>query len=224
MSDLVEMASAILSQSERRVEIVAQNIANAATPAYKRRIAYASLVAGSDPADGSRSVVTAAVDKSPGKLVVTGNPFDLALSGPGLFAVRDNDGVRFGRQGRFTRDGEGHLVDALGGRLQLANGTDLVVADPGFEVRSDGTVIEKGAALGKIAVYGDTVDKAGGRPDLLEKVQVAQGAYEASNVSTADEMVQMMAALRRAESAQRIMITYDELMARAITTFGEGAR
>jgi flagellar basal body rod protein FlgG len=50
---------------------------------------------------------------------------------------------------------------------------------------------------------------------------VRQGAIEASNVSTGVEMVDMMAAIRRAESGQRLVNVYDDLMGRALTLFGQ---
>jgi flagellar basal-body rod protein FlgF len=53
---------------------------------------------------------------------------------------------------------------------------------------------------------------------------VQQGAYEASNVTTGDEMVLMMEALRRAEAGQRVMNVYDDLLGRAVTSFGENVR
>ena len=221
MLDLVDAASAILTQSEQRVEIVAQNIANATTPGYKRHIAFAQLVATNDGSNGVQTVISPVVDNSAGKLVVTNDPFDIALGGPGVFALRDAaGGTRFSRQGRFTRDGEGHLVDALGGVLQLAKGSDLVVSSPDFEVRPDGEVIEKGEGRGKLAVFANSSEPGAQASELIATTRIQQGAFESSNVSTGDEMVLMMEALRRAESAQRVMITYDELMGRVITTFG----
>lgn len=219
--DLVEAASAILTQSERRVEIVAQNIANATTPGYKRRIAFSQLVANGDGNGGVQTAVTPVLDNRAGKLVVTNSPFDFALSGPGVFALRDaTGGTRYSRQGRFSRDGDGHLVDVLGGALQLANGSDLTVTSADFEVRPDGSVIQKGELQGKLAVFAEADLRGVRGPDLIDTTRIQQGAFESSNVSIGDEMVLMMEALRRAESAQRVMITYDELMARVINTFG----
>lgn len=220
MPDLVAAASAILTQSERRVEIVGQNIANATTPAYKRRIPFVQMLNGVDGSQGTDSTVTPVIDNRPGKLVVTNNPFDLALTGPGVFALRDASGLRFSRQGRFSRNAEGQLVDTLGGVLQLASGGDVTVTSNDFEVRMDGSIVQKGEARGRIAVYAAVEGVTDGPAEPALAPGVRQGAYEASNVTTGDEMVTMMEALRRAESAQRVMITYDELMARAITTFG----
>ncbi len=218
--DLVASATAILAQSERRVEIVGQNIANATTPGYKRRIPFVQMLTQTDGSVASQ--VSAVIDNRPGKLVVTNNPFDLALTGPGLFALRDPDGMRFSRQGRFSRNAEGQLIDALGGVLQLANGGDVVASSADFEVRMDGTIVQRGEARGRIAVYREAAGQAAGPAEPADAPGVRQGAFEASNVTTGDEMVTMMEAMRRAESAQRVMITYDELMARAITTFGGG--
>ena len=47
MQGFLESASAILAQSERRVETAAQNVSNVATPGYKRKVDFAELVQGS---------------------------------------------------------------------------------------------------------------------------------------------------------------------------------
>ncbi len=235
MPDLVEAASAILAQAERRTEIVGENIANASAPAYKRRIAFSSLVS---PTDASRPVETqvlTAIDFGPGKLVETNNPYDFAIAGTGFFALRQGEDIRFSRAGRFTRRNDGRLVDTLSGVLQQANGGDVIVSDAIFEVRSDGQIFQDGSEIGKVAIYdapvlGSLVPISGGFSDssgslgLSAQASVKQGTYEASNVSTGEEMVTMMQALRMAESGQRVMIIYDDLMGRVISTFGENVR
>ena len=44
---------------------------------------------------------------------------------------------------------------------------------------------------------------------------------ETSNVNMGDEMVAMMEAVRRAETGQRLVTTYDDLMGRALNLFGQ---
>ena len=46
-----------------------------------------------------------------------------------------------------------------------------------------------------------------------------QGFLEQANVTTSDEMISMMAAIRQAESGSRLVRTYDQLIGQAITTF-----
>lgn len=217
MSGLVEAATAILSQSERRVEIAAQNLANVATPGYKRLVAFSRVLEEGGLATGFGSTV----DGSAGKVVVTGNPYDIAIEREGALVLRGPDGLSTSRAGRFVRDGEGRLLDPLGRALQLADGSDLVVASGDFEIRPDGTVVERGAVKGKLAVVETGNAGAALAP---ENILVRQGAYESSNVSNGDEMVKMMEAMRRAEAGQRVMITYDDLLGRAISSFGESGR
>lgn len=234
MTDLADLALAAISQAQRRVEIAAENLANVTTPAYKRRVPFAVLVA-QDDEQKPTPTVKAAIDFVGGKLSQTGNPSDLAISGPGFFVVRQGDRILYSRNGQFSVDGEGRLVNVQGFALQLANGADLEVSSAEFEVRSDGTVVDKGLALGRIALFAPDDERAmepvaGGFTGSASQVPeqdralIRQGAIEASNVSTGDEMVVMMEALRRAEAGQRVMNIYDDLLGRVITSFGESGR
>ena len=235
MGNLVDIGVSVLSQAERRVEIAAQNLSNATTPAYKRRVAFSSLVQSPDNQSVILPRVSSAIDFRNGKLVETGNPYHLALAGPGYFAVRYDDSVSYTRQGQFSADADGRLVDGRGGILQFANGSDAVVESDKFLVGADGAVTEAGLLRGRIGVFGADDQAALEASDggflagsasltLLDGSAVQQGAYEASNVTTGDEMVLMMEALRRAEAGQRVMNVYDDLMGRAINIFGESVR
>jgi flagellar basal-body rod protein FlgF len=247
LPDLVASASAILSQSQQRAEIAAQNVANATMPAYKRRVAFAELLDRSAGTGAIPAKVGSAVDFTAGKLVQTGNPYDLAISGLGFFAVRQgesadadaaggqSDALRFVRAGRFTRKPDGRLVNAAGGVLQKADGGDLVATGADFKVGTAADVTQDGTGAGKIPVFvaadgarfspidgGFAAPSGGAVPS--DDAEIVQGAYEAANVSTGDEMVAMMQAIRQAESGQRVMIAYDDLMGRVLSTFGESVR
>lgn len=211
------------------METSAHNISNIATPGFKRRIDFSELLIGGD-ASASQG---RAVDFSAGKLVETGNPYDLAMAGGGFFTVRlTSDEIIYTRNGQFSRDAQGRMVDARGGVLQ-ADGDDLVLKGGRLEVLADGAVLEDGQPVGRLdlvdmtdptravptdgggfAMPGDAVEPA-------KSAQVRQGAFEMSNVTTAAEMVSMMAALRRAETGQRLVTVYDDLMGRALSTFGQ---
>jgi flagellar basal-body rod protein FlgF len=230
MGELTEMAMAAISQAQRRVEVAAQNLSNAATPSYKRRVAFSSLVADSDTNRSNMPQINTIVDQRPGKFIETGNPANLALGDAGFFALRRDDQVIYTRNGQLSVDGDGRLVDRNGFALQLANGRDLVVKSSAFEVMPGGVVREKGEVLGTIAVFASDEPAGAGRGDsadsfdLVANPEIKQSMIEASNVSTGDEMVAMIEALRRAEAGQRVMTIYDDMMGRVITSFGENAR
>jgi flagellar basal-body rod protein FlgF len=235
MGTLVELGAATLAQAERRVEVAGENIANVATSGYKRRVAFATLLEAATNGDAAVPNIGTTIDLSAGKLQSTGNPADLAIAGPGYFLVRSDDGQIYTRKGQFAVDQDGRLVNDRGFALQLESGNDVKVAAGDFEIRSDRTIVQKGVALGKVAVYesvGQTAlepvnggfSATGGTLTLSEDSVIKQGMTEASNVSTGNEMVNMMESLRRAESGQRVINVYDDLMARVITTFGESVR
>jgi flagellar basal-body rod protein FlgF len=235
MASLTDFAVATLSQAQRRVEIAAQNIVNSTTPAYKRRVAFSTLLGDLNTGHVETPSVNAAIDFRNGKLTQTGKPTDLAISGPGYFALRSHNSIVYSRAGQFSIDKDGRLVNAQGFSLQLASGSDLVVRLSDFQVRVDGTVIEKGNALGRVAVF-TVADQSRLEPidgnfrarglelSVSEHAQVQQGTVETSNVSSGDEMVVMMESLRRAEAGQRVMNVYDDLMGRVITSFGDNVR
>ncbi len=120
------------------IEIIANNLANANTPGFKRDSAtfneYLTEVRRPDSADGLPRELgqTALLDSRPqgdksfvemdgvytqhgqGGLKRTNLPFDLGLEGKGFFEVLTPQGVRYTRQGNFSISKEGTLVTANG--------------------------------------------------------------------------------------------------------------
>ena len=233
MTGLIDLAAVILSQSERRVELAARNVSNVATPGYKKHVGFSEFLKTGEPGREPVPSETSFVDFATGKQIETGNELDLALGGSGFFVVRGEEALLYTRHGQFQRDSDGRLVTADGLALQTRAGGDLLLSDGSFEVGADGMVVQDGVPVGTIALasFADThalTDRGGGYFDAGSHASaepaaatVRQGALEASNVSTGEEMVAMMASLRRAESAQRLVNTYDELMGRALSAFGQ---
>lgn len=136
------------------------------------------------------------------------------------------------RGGQFHRDPEGRLVTA-GGLVLQADGGDLALKAGAFKVAADGVVTQGGEPVGRLDIVDFSDRQALGRDAsgaftapsgearALDNPSVMQGVVEASNVTTAGEMVSLMGALRRAETGQRLMSTYDDLMGRVLTTFGQ---
>lgn len=182
---------------------------------------------------GAPQLSGAGVDLSAGKLTQTGNPLDLAISGEGYFEVHGPaQALMYTRQGQFHRDDQGRLVTGAGLVLQADGGGDLDVGEGAIKVEVDGSVTLDGEPVGRVAIAnlsdaaaadwiggGFTAPAAAMTP--AERPELRQGFLEASNVSTGDEMVSIMAAMRRAESGQHLMLTYDDLMGRVLTAFGQ---
>lgn len=169
-----------------------------------------------------------------GLLSETGNDFDMAISGEGFFELRDESGPLYTRNGQFSRDDDGRLL-GLGGRpVQGVGGGDIVLPGSEFSITADGSVMEGDRLVARIAVMSFEAEAALAGPDGLVSVAtdavrgmdapvVRQGFLESSNVALGDEMIALMEAVRRAETGQRLMNVYDDLMGRAITTFGQSS-
>jgi len=129
--------SGAIAQSEK-LDTIANNLANADTPAFKRDeqvfreylksyekqsevIEAPRMPASIDsfyPTDGNdKSYVDNAgtyTSFAQGALHVTNNPFDFAIEGDGLFEVLTNNGIQYTRAGNFTVNSDGLLVTKQG--------------------------------------------------------------------------------------------------------------
>lgn len=229
MGDITEAATAILSTARQRLELAGQNIASSTTPGYRRRVSFTELLVTADGRSAA-PIVKSMVSATPGKQTQTDNPYDLAIVGGGYFAVRLGEQIAYSRNGQFARDAGGRLVLADGAVLQGDRG-DLVLEGSDFVLALDGVVSSNGQPIGRIPVFdfdanlaaasGEAFRPAAETAPSIADAQIRQGALEASNVTTGEEMVVLMESLRRAETAQRLINVYDDLMGRAITGFGQ---
>ena len=229
----VESASEILAISERKLEAVAQNISNVATAGYKSRQIFETLLSKSREADSKVLADQVKTTFLAGSIRESSNPYDLALGGPGFFVVRKAGSTFYTRSGQFERDAQGHLVTTNGFFLQSTSG-DIVLRGTKFAINSDGLVFDDDEPVGHIAVV-DFADKSllspagpslfralDGSGEEVPMPSVRQGALEMSNTSLSQEMLSLMAAMRQAETGQRLFQLYDDLLGRAVTSFGQG--
>ncbi|MDB5856573.1 MAG: hypothetical protein JWQ76_262 [Ramlibacter sp.] len=234
-----------------RMERVAMNLANVQTPGYKREViaegAFTQALRTQGLADAQQAgaVATAVhLDMRQGTMKTSAQGLDLALSGSGWFEVLTEQGPAYTRLGNFRRDAQGRLVTAqglpvagTGGEIQLPEGpVSIDAAGRIFEaVAGDGkaakarseplaqlkvVAFEEAAAArrlgnGLVAFPGATPRAEGG-------TEVRQGYLENANVSSMQEMVQLMQTMRHFESLQKVALSYDEMLGNAIRKLGEG--
>lgn len=234
MSGLIEAASAIMSAAERRISIAAGNVSNISTPGYKRRTAFLDLTSSATRAGEVTATLVSRPVLDQGKLIPTGNRFDVALGDSALFVVRAGDRLLYTRYGQFHRDASGSVVTPQGYALQQVGGGDLVLDNDNVSIGADGTVFDGERPVARVAIV-----EPGEGASAMEPVgdsyfaapqaamrDVAQpalhsGMIEASNVSMSDEMVASMSAIRDAERGARLAQTYDDLMGRVMTALGQ---
>ncbi|MDO4965607.1 MAG: flagellar hook-basal body protein [Lachnospiraceae bacterium] len=171
---------------QKRVDILANNMANAATTGYKKEgstsesfhdmMAY-KINDTSEPGVARKlggmnmgvKIGEVYTDYSQGSIHETGNTFDMALSDKGFFAVeftnkKGETSTKYTRDGNFTLNIKGEVVNKNGDFLLNKNGAHIVL-DPMKEASIDryGQIYQDGQMVHRIEVV-DFVDY-----DYLEK-------------------------------------------------------
>ncbi|MBQ7151015.1 MAG: flagellar basal-body rod protein FlgF [Synergistaceae bacterium] len=178
------------------------------------------------------------MDTSPGVVKPTENPFDMAIDGPGFFAVADNEGNTFyTRQGNFLLNNEGNIITPNGMTVQGEGGAITIPADArSVTINRTGQVIANNEIVGRVSVFNFanptylrhearnllSPTEASGEPEAIENARVWSGALEMSNVSVVEEMVRMIEAQRVYEGASKALMTHDEQTSKLITSFSRG--
>ena len=228
MSETTEQVSASIDALTREFEIVTHNLANASTVGYKRRCnAFARALdaqsTGTEDYSPGAVDLNEAFDFSQGSIVETGRRLDLALYGRGFFVIETAEGPLYSRNGMFSTNQNGQIVDSQGRTVAGEAGPITVPNNVGISqlnVSSDGTIYAGNANIGKLSIvdFGDDQSKlvpAGEscyrmlEPDIgpvaAESIVVKQGYQEASNVKIVDELVGMIMVSRLYEANMKFI-------------------
>ncbi len=237
-------ASGLLAQMARQLA-VSNNLANLNTPGYRQDVTSLRESPGLDISrlfDGQVTPLGAlgtgvateigGIDLSQGPLLDTGNPLDLSISGPAFFAVQTPEGVRYTRDGSFSRSAEAILVNASGYPV-LGEGGPIHLGDGDVVVNGDGTVLVGGQEVGRLLLtefqpgqlrkVGTNLFEAQGAGQAAANSAVNQGFLEMSNVDVAQAVVDMMAAARSYEASLRLLQMQDEILSKSVNDVGRTA-
>lgn len=251
-------ASTGMMNEQRRVDVLSNNMANSATTGFKKEgttseafkdvLAY-KIKDTSEPWAAKRlgtmnmgvKIGENYTDYSQGAIHETGNTFDMALSGNGFFAVefmsKGEDGeasVKYTRDGSFTLNADGELVNKNGDFLLDINGNHIEL-DPlqDFSVDRTGVIRQENVVVGQIQItdfedynylekYGEnyyqTVEGAEEQP---ADAAVYSGYLESSNVQVVQEMVDLINFTRAYETNQKMIQAFDETLGTAVNDVGK---
>lgn len=230
---------------EQRQDIIANNLANAATPGYKRlqpvQLGFYQVLspkmihpfhfnAEAAPAGGVKEVESF-TNLSAGSLRITEDPLNLALTGPGYVVINTPQGERYTRDGHFTMDADGELSTSEGHKVLGVGGATIDVSGGRVTISHEGTVRVNGANTGQLQLVefqnperlereGDNLYRAS--EEVLQQstaaanTNVEQGALELSNVQLPVEMTSMMIGLRAYEANQKVIQAIDGATSRLI--------
>ncbi|MGE5547229.1 MAG: flagellar basal-body rod protein FlgF [Solirubrobacterales bacterium] len=213
----------------RQLEVIANNMANANTPAYKGESTmfreYLMNTRSSDRATGGKLSFVQDVgllrDTREGPLTKTDNPLDFAIHGDGWFQVETQAGMRFTRNGHFRLDEAGMLVNSQGFALMDQNDQPVILApnESDIQVATDGTVSTENGVVARLKVVrfandqdmrkaGDSLYETTQDPETVARPEIVQGMMEESNVQPVVEVTKMTQLLHEYQSMQK-MIDYE---------------
>ena len=235
----------------RELDVIANNIANLNTTWFKGESVmveqYLDPTARHEYFPGNDRRIAFVTDRatlqdfSQGPLQRTEAPLDVAIDGPGFFAVQTQNGERYTRAGNFHLNPQGQLV-TNNGQPVLGQGGPIVFepTDTNIAIAADGTVSATNAAgqvgeRGKLrmvtfanpsqlSAQGDNLWAAtnGVVPQVATPAtRAVQGTLEKSNVVAVKEMNRMLEVTRAYTTVSNMQQRTDELRRRAIEKLAE---
>ncbi len=243
MIDGIHTSALGLLPLQKKLEVIANNLANVNTTGFKRDDAFADELisartlfrngtATPDEKDVSEQTAT---DFSQGTLQQTSNPLDVAIDGQGFFAVQTAEGIKLTRDGSFNISTDGTMVTRNGDPV-LGTGGSIRIDDIQNLQKNQLVIEQNGVVKAGDKVYGQIqvlspdnlseLSKAGQNlytfksETVLNQVEpsafsVKQGFLEGSNVNPIDEMVAMIQLQTNFEAGQKAIQSQDTTLGQA---------
>ena len=215
------------------MRVIANNIANANTNGFRREgVVFSEYLSATGNGREGLSMANARgrlLDLEQAGMSQTNGTYDLAIDGPGYFAVQTADGVKVTRAGAFIASSEGELMTPDGNRL-LDEGQAPVQVPQGagqIAIGADGTISADGEQIGRVGLFaapdkekmqrsGGTLFATGGQLEPAEDARIQQGFLEDSNVDPVFEISRMIELQRAYEMGQTLLDREDKRIRDAI--------
>ncbi len=218
------------------LDTAANNLANAGTNGFRAERDYFRSVLTDRITEQPLSQVGSAVngfgvlggnrlDTGQGQIAPTGNPLDLALNGSGFFAVRTAQGVRYTRDGSFSRSALGVLETGAGEPVLDQKLLPITIPSGAVQVSPDGTVSVATAdgsnIAGQVGIFdfaNDASLTAEGtnrfvaspdNPAIVSTATVQQGSLEGANSDAVHGSMQLILVQRQAEMMQKALSAFN---------------
>jgi len=227
----------------KKQELVANNIANASTPGFKKDTIFTRELSAAEKrlrpqkSDWQQPMLDETYTNfAPGVFDKTGNPLDLAIDGDGFFQLELADGsTALTRSGAFTVDNEG-FVSFPGGARLLAEGGALEVGNGQVSVAQSGDVQSDGSTVGRIIPVTvenlNELEKVGSSMFIVPQGTTVipvptstsqQGFLASANVDIVREMIDMIISFRQYEADSKALQVQDQSLDHLFNRVGSKA-
>lgn len=228
----------------RRLEVIANNLANSSTVGFKREMpVFHEYVTTTPDAQIEDARKTSFVldygtmhDLSQGAFQTTGNALDVMIQGNGYLNVEGPDGTTlYTRAGYIRILNGGELATANGDKLLGEGGAPIVVPPEEtnkVSIAPDGSVMGSTGPLGRLAITkfpneGTLENRGnglwsgqGGEEVPAEEVRLKAGGVEGSNVQPIIETTTLIEVLRSYQNSKKMSVDLGDMRQRAIDKLG----
>lgn len=165
--------------------------------------------------------LSSAIDDSVGRLLLTENPLDLAIANKGYFQVSGKNGVKLTRDGRFSIDKHGYLLNLEKEKVLANDGTPIKLPKipekiEDIKIDLDGNVRVFNDKTRKLD-YVSTISVVTSEGVAVLAPNVKQGYNEYSNVSIEQEFLQAIPVKRNFEANRVLFQMQSSLLSTAIS-------
>ena len=119
----LQIDTSAIQSAQRRLDILGNNIANVNTVGFKVS-SFEDMIGTALAVSGDVKKAGVMQNFSQGNVTATTNALDIAISGNGLFRMENNGGVVYTRNGQFSVNKDGYIVNSTGDKL-TGYGTDV---------------------------------------------------------------------------------------------------
>lgn len=242
MDSTLSIALSHQTAVRRRMDVVANNIANMNTTAFQKESVMfkefqVELQNASSPLGNTVSFIQDVGSKrsfKAGNFIPTNNSLDVAISGKGYLSMQSVDGeARYTRNGHLSINDEGMLVGPDRALVLDDGGAPIPIGaeDTNIEISPDGTINSSAGPLGKIGLVeftdedranlkkvGQSLYSSEVAPNPAENSSITQGMLESSNVNAIEEMTAMLDTLRKYQSVASMMKDYQDMKNNSLKT------
>jgi flagellar basal-body rod protein FlgF len=222
----------------KRLETIANNVANAGTAGFRAEgVSFSTIVSKTAPFDTSFAFEGGShADTRSGAFTATGNPLDVAVQGAGFLAILTPEGTAYTRDGRMQMLPTGDIVSLSGHPILDASASPLSANPRGgaLDIGRDGVIRQDGRVVGSLGLFEIDLTRGYRRYENaaflpagpVEPVQefstkgVLQGFVEGSNVNPILEMTRLIEVQRAFEAVSASLEQRDSAIRDTIQALG----
>jgi flagellar basal-body rod protein FlgF len=225
---------------QRRLDTIANNVANSTTPGFRaENVTFETVLSQTQSSSVAYSGAgESTFSRTSGAIVQTTNPLDVAIHGDAFMSVNGANGPVYTRDGRMRISTQGDLENMNGQQVLDQSGGPIQI-NPSLgpvQISRDGTISQNGTRVGRLGLFqipanAKLVRHEGAAvvPDTPAEPVVdfvskgfAQGYIEKANVDPVMEMTRLISVTRAFEAMSAAGEQSDRKLTDAIKALGTG--